>query len=512
MPSKSSQTDSELVLVVTSESNVISGVGLAIQLAKGSGYHPKISIVSDSPATLKKRVLTCLEEIPSRLPYDTASIQVESLRESDLFKSLSENSSLRLLLVPGLDQLNDQRRGWLKKAHATVVCFEAHPGLESLPQDVWLLGEDYRQFGQWICTNLARDCRLKATNLQEVTAKNLTATTESTQVTVADDEDQSPQYHGPADWILMSTSASEVDAAIKIAKKAIDAAVGPVLLVRGEAAWTQLFFEQQLPALASKYVPQMERKGRQELAQRLQTYSRLDFEFLALICGSTFLASFGLVQNSAAVIIGAMLVAPLMTPLLGAGLSLANGNRPLFWRSLKTIAIGFCAALATSFLFGLLVRFAVPSILNFRESGLLLTDEMWSRTHPTAIDFLVGLVGGSAAAFARTRMHLADALAGAAIAAALVPPLATAGLHLAFTGLSILPQHADEPVSGLFYGPIILFVANVVTIIIGSSFVLWACGLRGYHQHSDRERWTTIMTMVLMLLATAVLVLLFQKL
>ncbi len=76
--------------------------------------------------------------------------------------------------------------------------------------------------------------------------------------------------------------------------------------------------------------PPMEREQRIELAQNLQTGSRPNLEFLGLISASSMLAAFGLLQDSAAVIIGAMLIAPLMTPIVGAGLALSQGNRPLF--------------------------------------------------------------------------------------------------------------------------------------------------------------------------------------
>ena len=514
MPSPSQKATSrspQVVALVTSEANVASSLSLGLMVAAQAGFYLRVVVLSDS-RTLSEQVKSKLSQLQEGSPNESILIDMES-RERDfeaLVDELEGAKSLRLLLVPGLDQLNDERKLLLKKVHTTIVCFEAHAGLELPPETQWILGEDHRNFGAWVSSRVRPELSLQETTLDELRAKNLTATTDTTQVN-ADASSLSQIYHGPEDWIWISTSIQDLDANGKLAKQAIEAAVGPVLLVRGEAAWSQWFFEQQLPALVSRYIPQMERKGRQALATQLQTYSKLDFEFIALISASTFLASFGLIQNSAAVIIGAMLVAPLMTPLLGAGLSLASGNRPLFWQSFRTIGIGFCAALTTSLVFGLLVRLLAPSILEHSPADeLILTDEMWSRTHPTAIDFLVGLVGGSAAAFARTRVHLADALAGAAIAAALVPPLATAGLHLAFAMLKIAPQEAGESVSGLFYGPVILFVANVLTIVLGSSFVLWACGLRGAHQHSSSERWSTITTMLLMVLAAIVLVWVFQ--
>jgi len=84
-----------------------------------------------------------------------------------------------------------------------------------------------------------------------------------------------------------------------------------------------------LENITTLWVPQMEREQRVELYDRLQTGSRWGFDFMALIALSTSIAALGLVQSSTAVVIGAMLVAPLMTPLLGAGLALVQGNRVL---------------------------------------------------------------------------------------------------------------------------------------------------------------------------------------
>jgi uncharacterized hydrophobic protein (TIGR00271 family) len=322
--------------------------------------------------------------------------------------------------------------------------------------------------------------------------------------------DEGPEQQAAA-WILVGAAFDEMSSKGKLAKATIQAAAGPVLLVRGELPIWVWWMEHQVPAFIARYVPPMSREARRSLSETLRNFSKLDFEFIALLSASTFLAAFGLLQNSAAVIIGAMLIAPLMTPILGAGLSLAHGNRPLFRESLKTILIGCLAALLTSYLVGSLVHLAAPSILQHDPRGrLLLTDEMWSRTHPTWVDFLVGFVGGSAAAFARTRTHLADALAGAAIAAALVPPIATAGLQLSFITLDIAPETYASAANNLIIGPLALFVANMLTIMIGSSFVLWACGLRSDHSHSRRERWTTRMTALLLVLTAITLVWILQ--
>ena len=228
---------------------------------------------------------------------------------------------------------------------------------------------------------------------------------------------------------------------------------------------------------AANVAPPMDRQERVDLSQDLQSGSAPNLEFFGLISAAAMLAAFGLIQDSAAVIIGAMLIAPLMTPIIGAGLALAQGNRPLFRSAASTVILGFFCALIASMLFGWLV-------LVFQEP--IMTSEMRARCSPSPIDFCVGLVGGFAATYARTRRHLSAALAGAAIAAALVPPISTAGLQLAFHTWTWDPNSVGVPV----LGPILLVLVNVLMIMGGSAFVLWARGMRTDRTLTIQDRWT----------------------
>jgi len=104
---------------------------------------------------------------------------------------------------------------------------------------------------------------------------------------------------------------------------------GPLIaVVRAAMPWsTRMRFA--VERVLSVWIPQMSREDRISLYERLQTGSRWGFDFMALIGLSTSIAALGLIQSSTAVVIGAMLVAPLMTPLLGAGLALVQGNQVL---------------------------------------------------------------------------------------------------------------------------------------------------------------------------------------
>ena len=248
--------------------------------------------------------------------------------------------------------------------------------------------------------------------------------------------------------------------------------------------------------------PPMARDERLELVQRLESGSKPNLEFLGLISASSMLAAFGLLQDSAAVIIGAMLIAPLMTPILGVGLSLSLGNRPLFKEALLTILLGFVGALGASVMFGWLVVLTRQSA----DSMEWVTPEMWSRCRPSPLDFCVGLVGGVAAAYAQTRKHLSSALAGAAIAAALVPPISTAGLQLAF-GVWGTVQGENVPAGVMpVLGPLLLVTVNVLTIMVGASFVLWSRGMRTDKTGDVRAKWVPRVVFLLLFLIALILV------
>jgi len=227
-----------------------------------------------------------------------------------------------------------------------------------------------------------------------------------------------------------------------------------------------------------RFVPQIERKDRIALVDRVQSSAAWNFDFLALMLLSTFIAAIGLIQNSAAVVIGAMLVAPLMTPLLGLGLALEQSNPMLARLSLRSLTYGLCVSLIV----GLVVGFATSS---FEEP----TREMLARGVPGILDLNVAFAAGLAAAYAYSRPSLIAALPGVAIAAALVPPIATSGLALSLGDFA------------LAFGALLLFGINMVTIILASMTSLWAVGFRG---NTNPSRWrgvagSTIIVTVLFL-------------
>ena len=252
---------------------------------------------------------------------------------------------------------------------------------------------------------------------------------------------------------------------------------GPVVVIVSADAPIRNRFRALVEGSIERFVPQIDRDNRISLVDRLQSSSNWDFDFFALMVLSTVIAAIGLEQNSAAVVIGAMLVAPLMTPLLGLGLALVQGNPVLAKISLRAVLLGLAVSLLVGFLTGLLTP-------GFNEP----TREMLGRGGPGVLDLVVAFASGLAAAYASSRPGLLAALPGVAIAAALVPPIATSGL-----ALSIGDFH-------LAFGALLLFVINMVTIVLASMAALWVVGLRNVGKAS---RWSLTAVGVLMLAVVA---------
>ena len=182
-----------------------------------------------------------------------------------------------------------------------------------------------------------------------------------------------------------------------------------------------------------------------------------------LIC-SIFVASVGLNANSTAVVIGAMLISPLMGPILGVGMSIALNDIDTLRRSMINLATMIVLSLITAFLF----FYFFP--LNEDTSELL------GRTRPDIRDVLIAFFGGLALIIARTkRGTIASVIFGVAIATALMPPLCTAGYGLAkaLSGETTI-NLKGEIVTGLDYalGAMYLFTINTIFIALATFLVL----------------------------------------
>lgn len=242
-------------------------------------------------------------------------------------------------------------------------------------------------------------------------------------------------------------------------------------------------------------VPQLAREERVDLVSRIQTSSQWDFDFILLISLATLIACLGLAENSGAVIVGAMLVAPLMTPIAGVGLGVAHSNSFLTKVALRTALRGFATAMLIGVMFGLCVQVISWTgwLVPLQSTGVY-SAEMESRTHPQVYDLLIALASGMAAAYAMGRPNLFSALPGVAIAAALVPPIATSGIALA---------HGDLVKGG---GALLLFVTNMVTIILGTVLVFRAVGVRSQKAGQAAAKWPRYSLLFLVALSIVVTV------
>ncbi|MEM7591052.1 MAG: DUF389 domain-containing protein [Cyanobacteria bacterium P01_A01_bin.83] len=171
------------------------------------------------------------------------------------------------------------------------------------------------------------------------------------------------------------------------------------------------------------------------------------FSFHFMLGLSAVISTLGLLANSVAIIIGAMIIAPLMGPIIGMAYSVAMGNRKLLRRSSFTVFKGVILTIFASWL--------TSSIIGLET----VDSEILSRTNPTLIDFGIAMAAGMAGAFTNTRRSIADAIPGVAIAVALVPPLSVVGI-----GLSLGQQ-------AIATGASLLFVTNLTCIIFFGGLV-----------------------------------------
>ncbi len=204
-----------------------------------------------------------------------------------------------------------------------------------------------------------------------------------------------------------------------------------------------------------RIIPRFSIERRNEAYVRIRRSARPTRDFYILITFASIIAALGLIANSGEAIIGAMLVAPLMAPIVGAGLAAVLGDARFLRLSLGAILRGIPLSIGMGMLVGLFVLGNPP------------TQEMIARSHPSLFDLALALFSGMAGAYALANYSsLASALPGVAIAAALVPPLAV-------MGISIVNGRLEETL-----GAFLLFITNFVAISSATAVVLLALGFR----------------------------------
>ena len=211
----------------------------------------------------------------------------------------------------------------------------------------------------------------------------------------------------------------------------------------------------------------------EEIRKALLEESTTDNIYLVLIVGSCIIATLGLLSNSTAVIIGAMIVAPLMLPIRGIAFAALEGNVVLFRKGFTAILIGTILATALAWLVGLLV--GLPQFGS----------EIISRSRPTLLDLGIAVAAGGISGFAKVQPKISGSLAGTAIAVALMPPVCVVGLGL---------SQGDWSLS---LGATLLYLTNLLGITLSCMFAFLLSGCTSFKRARKALGWTLAFTAIL---------------
>ena len=197
-----------------------------------------------------------------------------------------------------------------------------------------------------------------------------------------------------------------------------------------------------------------------DIAQQMEQASVLSLSYCFMLSLAAAIATLGLISNSAPAIIGAMIIAPLMSPIVSLSYGLVSFSTELIFRSALTVIAGVILVI--------LLGYIISSLFGLRIAG----SEIIARKSPTLIDLGVAIAAGGAAAFANTRRSILNSIAGVAIAVALVPPLAVSGIGLALgqtatlePGISLSEFGDFSGSENIAAGAFLLFLTNFIGIV-----------------------------------------------
>lgn len=187
-----------------------------------------------------------------------------------------------------------------------------------------------------------------------------------------------------------------------------------------------------------------EKEKTQAVRELIQT-STPDFDYFFMLILSVLMATFGLLAGSESIVIGAMLLAPLLAPIMGLALGTSMSHHPLIVRSLSTIGYSLAFAVGAAVLGAFL--FSVGNLSGGMNEVIL------ARTQPSLLYFIVAVISGLAVAYTTVRPNLSSTLPGVAVAVALIPPLAVVGIGVAMLSPSVIA------------GSLVMFSINVVGMV-----------------------------------------------
>ena len=231
------------------------------------------------------------------------------------------------------------------------------------------------------------------------------------------------------------------------------------------------------------YFPEMEKKLFFEGERRLRSVTN----YGVLLTLATIIATYGVISGSTATVIGAMIIAPLMTPIMATTVAIVTGNIPRISRSSKIVLVSVLYVIGLAIMLSLFIS---PLLINFETNS-----EITSRVSPNLLALFVALASGAAGAFAISREEVSDTLPGVAIAISLVPPLTVVGIALSKA------RWVDA--SGAF----LLFVTNLLAIILAGGAVLWLSGksLPKLSAEEDIKRKKAVLVAVLGIILVGIL-------
>jgi uncharacterized hydrophobic protein (TIGR00271 family) len=205
----------------------------------------------------------------------------------------------------------------------------------------------------------------------------------------------------------------------------------------------------------------------EEIATAMTAASIPSLSYFFLLTLASAIATFGLLSNSAPAIIGAMIIAPLMTPIMGLSYGLVHLSWHQIARSLLSLATGVALVI--------LIGYFSTRFIDIKVTG----SELISRAFPSLLDLGVAMAAGAAGAFSYSRDSIRNSVAGVAIAVALVPPLAVVGIGLALgisatadIGLSLREVGLHRGGEDIATGAFILFLTNLAGIVIVAGIVM----------------------------------------
>ena len=251
----------------------------------------------------------------------------------------------------------------------------------------------------------------------------------------------------------------------------------PTMVVK-RAELHRRFWMQQGWRMVSTLLPTLNLRERAEVSNEMRRSARANIDFYAMMCLASGIAVLGLALNSGAVIIGAMLVAPLMSPMLAIAHGIVQGSLVMIRRGVDSTVKGTCVAIAVGTGLTLILPAYQP------------TNEILARTEPSVVDLMVALVSGAAGAYALSRKWVAAALPGVAISAALLPPLCVVGYGVA---------SSQFPIAG---GALLLFMTNLSAIVLVSVIVFLLVGFRPM-----RTEWGRVTTNSVLIATTFIIAL-----